>query len=170
MARSGREKIFSGRLFDVFRGNKDLPDGRKAYFEEVEHSGAALVVPFFGKKVVFIRQYRGVIGKYIWELPAGTIDPGETPRACAKREVTEETGYRVSAVKKLGMIYTTPGFCTEKIHIFTAECDRRVPAERDADEVISVRHMSVNEIRSLFKKGKIVDAKTISAMAMAGIL
>ena len=117
-----RKKVFSGRLLKVFKGTKRLPNGIEAYFEEVDHPGAALIVPFIKEKIVFIRQYRGVIGKYIWELPAGTLDPGETPYACAKREVEEETGCRVKSLEKVGIIFTTPGYSNEKICVFKAEC------------------------------------------------
>jgi len=102
----------------VFTGYKILPNGKSSYFEEVEHPGAVLIVPFIGEKVVLIKQYRGVIGKFIWELPAGKIDPPETPLACAKRESAEEIGYRIGDIKRLGFIYTTPGFSDEKIVIY----------------------------------------------------
>ena len=165
-----RQKIFDGRIFKVFKGNKTLPGGREAYFEEVKHPGAALIIPFIGRRIVFIRQYRGVIGKYIWELPAGILEKGETPYACAKREIAEETGYRVGRLKRIGFIYTTPGFCNEKIYIFKAECSYKRESQRDEDEMIKVRKFTRNEIHSLFKEGKIIDSKTIAALAFSDIL
>ncbi len=168
--RSGREKVFGGRLLNVFKGTKTLPDGREAYFEEIEHPGAALVIPFIKGRIVFIRQFRAVIGKYIWELPAGTLEAGETPYACAKREVAEETGYGVKGLKRIGLIYTTPGFCNEKIYIFKAECEGMKKAQREEDELIRVKLLSKSEIRKLFKNGKITDSKTIAALSFAGIL
>ena len=165
-----RKKVFSGRLINVFTGGKKLPTGREAYFEEVEHPGAAIVVPFLGSKIVFIHQYRAVIGQYIWELPAGTLAKGETPRLCAKREVAEETGYRVKGLKKIGKIFTTPGFCNEEIHVYRAECTTRASTNMDFDEMIEVKLLGRREVFDLFAKGRICDAKTISALSLAGVL
>ena len=168
--RRGRKEIFKGRLINLFTHTHKLPNGRDAYFEEIEHPGAAIIVPVMRGKVVFIRQYRAVIGEYIWELPAGTLNKGELPRSCARREVTEETGYKVKGLKRLGRIYTTPGFCNEAIHVYKAECSSRTSTNMDFDEIIEVKLFTKKEVRDLFKKGRIVDAKTISALALAGIL
>jgi len=165
-----RGRIFKGRIISVYTGKKKIPGGRTAYFEEVKHPGAALIVPFFGDKIIFIRQYRGVIGRYIWELPAGTLAPGEGPKTCARRELEEETGFRAAAVEKIGSIYTTPGFCDEKITIYRAECRPKGKVKRDTDEVIRTRLLTRKEARVLFEKGAITDSKTIAALAFAGVL
>ncbi|MBD3296430.1 MAG: NUDIX domain-containing protein [Candidatus Omnitrophica bacterium] len=164
------KKVFDGRLISVFRGDKRFRGGRKAYFEEVRHPGAALVVPFVGKRIIMIRQLRPVVGEYLWELPAGTLEPGETPYACASRETVEETGFKAGRLKKLGVIYTTPGFCNEKIHIYSTECVGQEETRRDEDEVIRERLFSSARVRELFSAGKIVDAKTISALSLAGLI
>lgn len=165
-----RKNIFKGNIISVFTGEKRLPNGKKAYFEEVDHPGAALVVPFIKGKVIFIRQYRGVIGKYLWELPAGKLDPDEEPFTCAKREIKEETGYSVKNLKKIGLIYTTPGFCNEKIVIFKAECETKEKPKTEPDELITVIELNKRQIKRLFNEGKITDAKTIAALSFAGIL
>ncbi len=165
-----RQAVFRGELISVFRGLKTLPDKRQAYMEEVEHPGAALMVPMKCGKVVFIRQYRPVIGKAIWELPAGIFSRGESPAECAMRELEEETGYVPGALAKIGEIYTSPGFCNEKIYVFKAECVSRKPAKRDEHELISVRTFSPEQVKSMLARGKITDAKTISALALAGIV
>jgi ADP-ribose pyrophosphatase len=162
--------VFKGRLLKVFKSRKTLPNGKEASIEEVEHPGAALIVPFVRRKIVFIRQYRPVIGKYIWELPAGTLDKGETPYACAKREIVEETGYGVKNVRKLGYIYTTPGFCNEKIHIFRADCEAKRSTSRECDEIMDVEVLDRRKVRELFAGGKINDSKTIAALSLAGII
>jgi len=165
------EKIFEGKLLKVFKGKKVLPNGKTAYLEEIEHPGASLIVPFVGKNLLFLKQYRGVIDEYIWELPAGKLEPGESPYKCAKRELEEETGYRARTMKKIGMIYTTPGFCDEKIHIYKAVCDTdRKDLRLNEDEMIKVRALSVGQVRKLFKAGKITDSKSIAGLAFAGIL
>ncbi len=164
------EHIFKGKILDVSKRLKKLPNGKYAYLEEVKHPGAAIMVPFLGKKIVLLRQYRGVIDKYLWELPAGKLDHGETPYSCIKREITEETGYKVKNIKKLGYIYTSPGFCDEKIHVYKADCSEKTEINRDEDELIRVSVLSKRQIIDMFKKGRIVDSKTISALSFAGIL
>lgn len=166
----GRKRIFNGKLVKLFTSKLKLPNGKIAYFEEVVHPQASLVVPLFKNRIVFIRQYRPVIGKYIWELPAGILKPGETPYACAKREITEETGYIVRNLEKIGKIYTSPGFCDEIIHIFKADCVSRGCAKKDIDELIKARLVKKKEAIELFRSGKIQDAKTIVALAFAGII
>ncbi|MFH1847255.1 MAG: NUDIX hydrolase [Candidatus Omnitrophota bacterium] len=165
-----RKNIFKGRLLNLFKGEKTLPNGRKAYFEEIDHPGASLIVPFTKNKVVFIRQYRAVIGKYLWELPAGILNKGETPVRCAKRETREETGYEIKVIKKIGYIYTSPGFSNELIHVYTAECGERKETGLDYGEVIKVKLLSKKEIKKFFKEGKISDSKTIAALSFAGLL
>lgn len=165
-----QKKIYNGKLIKLYESRKALPDGRTGYFEEIKHPGASLVVPFFEDKIVFIRQYRGVIGKYLLELPAGKLSAGEAPSDCAKREVAEETGYIVKNMRKIGMIYTTPGFCDEKIHIFSAHCSEKKGTNRDWDEFITVKLLTRKEAVKLVRSGKLNDAKTIAALAFAGIL
>jgi len=165
-----RKKVFSGRLIKGFKVRKRLPDGREAYFEEIHHPEAALVVPFVKNRIVFIRQYRGVIGKRIWELPAGILDKGESPRGCAVREVAEETGYVVRRVKKMGVIYTSPGFCDERIHLFRAECGARGAVCMDKDEMIRVKLFCRDDVRRMLSGGRITDAKTIAALSLAGVV
>ena len=165
-----QNKIFKGRIFSVSRERKTLPNGRKVYLEKVHHPGAVLVVPFINKDIILIRQYRGVIGKYIWELPAGTLEKGEKPRACAKRELAEETGYSARDLEKLGMIYTTPGFTDEKIYLFAAKCGKRRKPKTATDELIRIKRFTRKEIRVLFLKGRINDSKTVAALTFAGIL
>jgi ADP-ribose pyrophosphatase len=165
-----KKKIFEGRVFSVSTGKKVLPDKRKVYIEEVSHPGASLIVPLRGEGVVFIRQFRPVIDRYIWEIPAGTLSPGEAPADCARRELQEETGYTADSMRDLGYIFTTPGFCDEKISVFKAVCGKRKAVKRDEDELITVRTFSRTEIKKMLFNGRITDAKTIAALALAGIL
>lgn len=166
----GRKKIFSGKVFSVYTQKKALPDGRKVNIEEVVHPGASVILPFKGSRIVFIRQHRPVIGKYIWELPAGTLGKGEKPLECAKREVKEETGFEVREVKKIGKIYTTPGFCNELITVYEAKCGKKGGPQRDEDEHIRVVLLSKKDVKKMFRQGKIIDSKTVSALAFAGVL
>lgn len=164
------EMVFSGKRLKVFKSFKKMPDGSLAYHEEVKHPGASLVLPFVKDKIVLIRQYRGVIGRNIWEFPAGVLEPDETPLSCARREVLEETGYEVSKIKKIGKIYTSPGFTDEVIHIFRAECGKKAGSRLEEDEFISIKLVTRKELIAMFLSGKINDSKSIAAMAFSGII
>jgi len=137
----------------------------------IRHPGAALIVPFLDNNtVIFIRQYRPVINGYIWELPAGTLNKKEDILFCAKRELKEETGYAAARWRKIGFIYPAPGYTTERIHIFTAASLKKVQTEKEEDEIIVTEMFSRNGVARLFRAGKIVDAKTICALALTGVL
>lgn len=137
----------------------------------IEHPGAGLIVPFLAKdKVIFLRQYRAVFGAYLYELPAGTLDKNESALVCVKRELVEETGYAAGRFVRLGKIYPVPGYSDEIIHIYKAEGLTPAYAEKDSDEVMTIRVFTRAQVKRLFKQGKIVDAKTICGLAMAGWL
>ncbi|MCU0666967.1 MAG: NUDIX hydrolase [Candidatus Omnitrophica bacterium] len=135
----------------------------------IKHPGAALIVPFLGNgKVVMLRQYRPVIKKYLYELPAGTLEENETPLACARRELIEETGFSAGKLIKLGFIYPVPGYSTEKIFIYKAFDLKRAKMRLENDEIIERNIVTRGKARSLLKSGKINDAKTICALALCG--
>ncbi len=164
-------KRYKGKVFNVSTRKVKLPNGCLVNLEIVEHPGAALVIPFLNKdNVMILKQFRPVINSYIYELPAGTIEKGETPLSCAKREIIEEIGYSASRFTKLGEIFPVPGYSTEKIIIFKAENLKEKKVSPEAEEIIHAFTAAKADIRSLFKKRKIVDAKTISAFAMCGWL
>ncbi len=152
-------------------GQEKLPNGHKADFEIIKHPGAVLVVPFITKnKIVMLRQLRPVIDSWIYELPAGTLDNKESLINCAGREIVEETGYKAGKMKKLGKIFPVPGYSTEKITIFKAERLKKTRKLSQDDEIIRVFTFTKDRVRRLFKNGKIVDAKTICALAWCGWL
>jgi ADP-ribose pyrophosphatase len=137
----------------------------------IKHPGAALIVPFLAKdKVIMLRQLRPVINSYIYELPAGTLDKNELPAVCARREIVEETGYSAGKITLLGKIYPVPGYSTEKIFIYKAERLKKTERIAEPDEVIESRVFTKAEIKRLFKRGRIIDAKTICAFTMCGWL
>ena len=165
------KKVFNGKLLKVYVGKQRLPHGYVARFEIIKHPGAALIIPFLSKdKIIMLRQLRPVIGSYIYELPAGTLDKNESPLSCAKREIIEETGYSAKKLKLLGSIYPVPGYSTEKIFIYRAESLKKTVRAVEQDEVIESRIFTKSEIKRLFKSGKIVDAKTIASLAICGII
>jgi ADP-ribose pyrophosphatase len=139
--------------------------------DTIRHPGAALVIPLVSEnKVVLLKQFRPVINAYLYELPAGTLNRDESPLACAKREIIEETGYSAARFTSLGVIYPVPGYSTEKITIFKAQGLRKQKACLEADEIITASVVTREELEKLFRAGKITDAKTISAFALCGWL
>ena len=166
-----KSHLFKGKLLNLYVEKKRFPNGYIANLEIVEHPGAVLMVPFLTKdKIVLIRQYRPVIDSNIWELPAGTLSENEAPLSCAKRELIEEIGYRAKEWKKIGYIYPAPGYTTEKIIIYKACRLKEYGADLQDDEVITSRIFSRKSIKKLFKTGRIIDAKTICALALSGVL
>lgn len=165
------KKVFSGKLLKVYVGHERLPHGYVARFEIIKHPGAALIVPFLAKdKIIMLRQLRPVVGRYIYELPAGTLDKNESPASCARREIVEETGYSAKRLKLLGSIFPVPGYSTERIFIYKAEALVKTVRRAEEDEVIESRVFTKAAVRRLFKGGRIVDAKTIAALAFCGWL
>ena len=113
------DRRYAGKVFNLLVDEVEYPSGNRAIREVAEHPGGAVVVPLLqGRKVILVRQFRYPIQKFIYELPAGKLDPKEDPQACAARELEEETGYVAGRLEKLTAIYTSPGFCTEQLHIF----------------------------------------------------
>ncbi|MCL2462314.1 MAG: NUDIX hydrolase [Defluviitaleaceae bacterium] len=159
------ELAYKGLIIDVTKDTITLPDGRQAVREVVRHGGAAAVVAVDGDgRLVFVRQYRHPARALVLEIPAGTLEPGEEPLACATRELAEETGMRAEKVTFLFKLYTTIGFCSEVIHIYLAEGLTEGSQCLDADEFVTVERYTPAEAAELIKNGGIVDGKTIAAV------
>ena len=115
------QKMFEGRVFSVTRDRIELPSGAVTVRDVVRHSGSVAIVPIVGPdKVLLIKQYRFPVGEHIWEIPAGTIEIGESPEQCARRELEEETGYKETSLVAASRFYTTPGFCNETMYLYLA--------------------------------------------------
>lgn len=148
-----------------------LPNGNVSVITYIEHPGAVIIAPLISPhKVILMKQFRPTLRKFIYELPAGTIDPGENLLSTVKRELIEETGLRATKITKLGSIYPVPGYSTEVIHLYKAEGLVQGKAEPEPYEVIKLMTVSKVEINKLFKQGKIMDAKTICVFAHLGWL
>ena len=163
--------IYKGRVIRLITKTVRLPNANFIELELIRHPGAALIIPFLDTgKIILLRQFRAVIGRYLYELPAGTISPGESALSCAKREIVEETGYSARKFMRLGSIYPVPGYSTEKITIYKAfELDKAASAP-EADEVIKTCVLDKTGVRRLFRDRKINDAKSICALTMCGWL
>jgi ADP-ribose pyrophosphatase len=163
------EAIHSGRVFDLRREEVELPNGRKSTLDLIHHPGAAVVVPVLDSgEVLLVRQYRHAArGEWLLEVPAGTLNPGEAPEACAERECAEEAGYRPRTVVPLGFLWTTPGFTDERIWIFLGRDLDPAPQNLDDDENLSVERLPLGAALALALRGGIDDGKSIAALARA---
>jgi ADP-ribose pyrophosphatase len=166
-----RTHLFKGRVIDVGTEQVTLPTGVTVTLDVIKHPGAALVVPLSASGVTLIRQYRHCAHGYLWEAPAGTLNPGETPEQCARREIVEEAGLEAVTLQYAGKVFTAPGFCDEVIHIYLATQTRPAPTQRDHDEVITeVRTFPLREAFAMVQRGEIEDAKTIAGLMHAQLL
>ncbi|MCZ7647710.1 MAG: NUDIX hydrolase [Planctomycetota bacterium] len=159
------KRLFKGRVFDLRADTWRGPDGRAFERHTIAHPGAVAIVPFDTKgRLLLIRQFRGSVGRWLLEIPAGTLEPGEPPAACAKRELIEEIGFAARKWRKLGAVFTAPGFCSERIVLFKAWDLYPRTAAQDEDEHIEPRPMTPAQVRKAVRAGRICDAKTLSAL------
>ena len=163
-----RRELYRGRVISLDVETVTLPNGATIDLEIVRHPGAVAVVPLTDDgDVLLIRQYRHAAGGFIYEIPAGKLDPGEAPRDCAARELEEEIGRRASALTHALSFFTTPGFTDEVIHLFLATGLRPGTQKLDRDEVLEVVEMSLDEAIRRIAAGVIRDAKTIIGIQTA---
>lgn len=161
------KKVFSGRAFDVTLEEVQEPgQAEKLSREVVRHGPSSVILALDDQdRVLMVKQYRHAAGLSLWELPAGGVDPGETPAACAKRELIEETGYRAKSWRKLVRFYPSPGLLDEDMHVFLATGLSAGESRQEADESITSRFYSVEEIERMILSGRLLDGKTLAAWA-----
>lgn len=163
-----RRLIEKGRIFDITTENVTLPNGYTMDLEIIRHPGASAIVPITeNAEVLMLKQYRHAIGGYIWEIPAGTFDGSEDPLVCAKRELTEETGYRAMHWSFLSAIIPVPGYSDEQIHLFLARDLKPAKQDLDQDEILEVHPMPIQSVLAMISNGEINDAKTITGILLA---
>lgn len=160
--------IQKGRVFNFYTENITLPNGATLDMEIVRHPGAAAIVPVMeDHTVLLLKQYRYAVGGLIWEIPAGTLDPGEDARQCAERELAEETGYAARHFEKLADITPLPAYSDERIHLFMATDLSKSAQNLDADELLFVHRLDLNQALEMIAEGTIQDAKTICGLQLA---
>jgi ADP-ribose pyrophosphatase len=148
-----KKNIYTGRIINLSRELVKLPNGRKRWFETVEHPGSVGVVPMLTRdKVVLIRQFRHAAGKFIWEIPAGTREKGEAPISCARREIIEEIGFKARNMKKLISIRPTPGFCNEVLDLFKATSLIPAAQKLEDDECIEKKVFKIDTAINMIYK------------------
>jgi ADP-ribose pyrophosphatase len=166
--RSRSREIYRGKVVHLFVDTVTLPNGHTTTLERIRHPGAAAVVPFVDPAtILLVRQYRHAAGGYLLEIPAGKLDPGETPEHCAARETEEETAHRAGRLVRMGAILTTPGFTDEVIHLFAGFDLVRTESALEADEDLTVVPLPFADALARVERGEIQDAKTMSALLLA---
>jgi ADP-ribose pyrophosphatase len=161
------ERVFDGKVFDVFRDRVRMPNNREVTVDVVRHARSVVLLPVPQPgHVILIRQYRYPINRWLWELPAGSVDDGEEPEAAAKRECHEEIGQVPETIVRLGSLFPTPGYCDEEMIFFrlSSLADPTEAAELDEDEDIEPRTFTVAEAREMIRRGEIIDMKTIAGL------
>lgn len=163
-------RVHSGKVLDLDIDTVRFPDGSTGALEMIRHPGASAVLPFLDDpaapdpQVVLIRQFRHAADGVLWEIPAGRLDPGESPEQCAHRELREETGFSAARVEPLVTIYTTPGFTDERIHLFMATGLSEGEHAREADEFVEIRPTPWTTVLDLARRGDIGDGKSLSSI------
>ncbi len=158
---------FKGKVFTVTTDKVTEPSGHTGIRDVVRHNGSVVILAVDASQnpadpsILIERQYRHAAGRFLLELPAGSIDPGETALAAGKRELIEETGYRARRWSKLVTYYASPGFLAESMNIYLAEDLKAGEAHPEGDESIELLHIPLSELLTQIKAGKILDGKTM---------
>ncbi|MGC9175382.1 MAG: NUDIX hydrolase [Thermoprotei archaeon] len=165
--RLSSEKIYQSKTFALYREAFEK-DGRMISVDVVRHRGAVGILPILDNEVILERQFRYSLNAWILEIPAGTLEVNESDEECAKRELSEETGYSTDKLIKIGQIAPTPGYDDEIIRLFVAWVGNERSQQRlDQDEAIHVLHLNKNELIKKIRDGEIFDGKTVVASLLA---
>ncbi len=166
-------RIYTGKIVSLDVDQVRFPDGTTGDMEIVRHAGAAAILPFLSDprgddpQILLLKQYRYAADSFLYEIPAGKLEKGEEPQACAARELKEETGCVAERVEHLFTSFTTPGFSDEVIHVFLASGLTRGDAAREADEFLTTETMKLSYALKLIQTNEIRDAKTMLAILFA---
>jgi len=160
------ERVYTGKIISLDRDTVRFPDGSIGHLEMIRHPGASAIVPFLSDprgddpQLLLLKQYRYAAEQFLYEIPAGRLNPGEDPRDCAVRELREETGCSARSVEFLFTMYTTPGFTDERIHVFLASGLEHGATAHESDEFMTVETVRLTDALRLIQRGEIKDAKT----------
>jgi len=162
------EEGFHGRAFSVRVDTVRRPDGASMRVEVVDHPQAITLLPIDREgNIWFVRQYRHSCGKVMLELPAGTLEPDETPEACAVRECREEIGMAPGRLDRLGGFYLAPGYSTEYLHLYRVSALTPAPLDPDADEDLQIEKVPLTDLAQLVESGMLEDAKSLAGLLLA---
>jgi len=167
--RLSHERVFDGKVFDIDRDKVRIPNGRTVTVDVVRHPKSVVLIPVPEPgHVILIRQYRYAVNAFLWELPAGSVDEGETPEQAAHRECHEEIGKVPATIVRMAAMFPTPGYCDEEMVFFRLSSleEPTEAAALDEDEDIEARTFELHEAREMIRRGEIVDMKTVAGLAM----
>lgn len=163
--RLSSESVFQGKLLKVWKDKVKLPNGREASREMIKHPGAVGILPVLPDgSLIFVKQFRYPVNSVLYEIPAGKLEPGEDPKECAVRELSEETGYAAKTWTYLTSIVTTPGFTDETIHLYLAENLTAEQQHPDEDEFLDVVKLPPQQVKAMLLKQELFDAKSLAAL------
>jgi ADP-ribose pyrophosphatase len=163
------QRLYEGRVLSLDVDEVEEPGGVRAMREVVRQSGSVAALPVLDDgRVVLIRQYRYAVREMVWEIPAGRLDPGETPEQGARRELEEEVGYGAASLEPICTFYTTPGFCDERMYLFRASGLHKMQARPEEDERIEASFFTFEEARAMIGRGEIREGKTLVALLLEG--
>ncbi len=165
---TARRPLHKGKKFDFESISVEMPSGHIVVREVVRHPGASIIVPVLPDgRLVLTQVYRAACERWLLEFPAGTIDKGEAPEACAARELTEETGYKAATLTSLDWYYTSPGLSDERMHAYVATGLTHMGQKLEEDENVIVEPRTLDEVKGLIASGGLRDAKSLVAFARA---
>ena len=167
--RLSHERIYDGKVFDVDRDRVRMPNGRDVTVDVVRHPRSVVLLPMPEPgHIILIRQYRYAVNRWLWELPAGSVDKGEEPEGAARRECHEEIGQVPDTIVRLGALLPTPGYCDEEMLFFRLSglSETKEEATVDEDEDIESKVFTVSDARDMVRHGEIVDMKTVVGLTM----
>lgn len=163
-----RTELRSGPIGRYGLEEAELPNGHRMLLDVLRHPGAAAAVVFASpSRLLLLRQYRHAGGGWLWEIPAGKLDPGEGPAECIAREIEEETGYRARSIESLGVMVPAPAYTDERIWLYEARGCEAGTMAHGADEEIEVHEFEFDEALAMIVRGDIIDAKTIAGLHLA---
>ncbi len=163
------QRLFDGKVFDVDRDRVRMPNGREVTLDVVRHPRSVVLLPVPEPgHIILIRQYRYPVNRWLWELPAGSVDPGEDPEGAARRECHEEIGQVPDTIVRLSALYPTPGYCDEEMYFFRVSglWEPSEAAARDEDEDIEPKVFTLREARDMVRRGEIIDMKTVVGLTL----
>ena len=162
-------RIYAGKVLSLDLDEVEEPGGVHTRREVVRHSGSVAVLAIQDDgKIVLVRQYRYPVDAFVWELPAGRLDDGESPEQAAQRELQEEIGFKAGQLQKMAFFHTTPGFCDESMHVFRATGLVASKAQGDEDERIEVQAFTLSDLEAMIDRGEIREGKTLVAILLEG--
>jgi ADP-ribose pyrophosphatase len=167
--RLSHERVYDGTVFDVDRDRVRMPNGREVTVDVVRHPKSVVLVPVPSPgRVILVRQFRYAVNAFLWELPAGSVDEGESPEQAARRECHEEIGLVPETIVRLAAMYPTPGYCDEEMVFFRLSSleEPTEAAAMDEDEDIEAKTFELREARDMVRRGEITDMKTVAGLAL----